>query len=225
MSGDNGKITLSVNAPRQRILGGVEAVPGLRLSLDSGGTAALDAVTIFGSDHGAPFDVLNGVVIQWGAALGNPCPEVAIAFPVQGAMEALALELAPLLERVHAGHRIDANEHGRFGELNEDALEAQAEVESLLDDRVEGCFSGELEYIDLDAEAYDLDDVCFIGAGITLTPRRAAALSEDEIRDLAEKVEQAGWQDGFPVYAPRDAIELLQDRGERLLDGELDEVT
>ena len=73
-------------------------------------------------------EVWNGKAQQWRTVLSQGCR----ALPDVNAIEQLAEKLAPLLDRVRAGHSVEWNGSNNVGRLTDDAQEASEEIDAIL---------------------------------------------------------------------------------------------
>ena len=99
--------------------------PLLTLSLDEDGHAEIVASTRYVHSVGATPDVVEGRAHEWEA------PRMAgdLARVDMAALERFALDVEPLLARVHAGHVIERCDGRRVGRLTDDAVAASRRVE------------------------------------------------------------------------------------------------
>lgn len=126
----------------------------------------------------------RGVEIQW----TSRAPSNTWVRTNEEAIEAMILEIGPLLARVHAGHNVLENAVTSEGTLSDDALEAADEIKEIID-------RGDWWTVDDVLDAYDwLDQSGWEGVPMSLTT------SNEELREMVDDIEQRALEDGFFVY-------------------------
>ncbi len=120
-------MNIEIKAVKDIVLGGPDRVPYLKLELYEDCNAVLCASHCPVSQD-LPSTEWRGGTRIWSASLSPG----AYAFADVAAIEALARQLRPLLERVAAGHWADWDGSTPFAHLTDDASEASAEIERLV---------------------------------------------------------------------------------------------
>jgi hypothetical protein len=120
---------ITINASADEVLGGPEWRPYLTLELTEGGEASLRTCDRHSSDNGTIFDVWHGRTCQWSASLSQG----SYTLPDVSKIEAIAEQVKPLLDRVHAGHSTYWDGSNYRGRLTEDAEEASEEIDRIFE--------------------------------------------------------------------------------------------
>ncbi len=120
-------MNIEIKAAKDTVLGGADRVPYLKLELYEDDNAILGASHCPVSQD-LPSAEWSGGTRIWSAIFSAG----AYALADVAAMEALARQLRPLLERVAAGHWADWDGSTPFSRLTDDASEASAEIERLV---------------------------------------------------------------------------------------------
>ncbi len=139
-------MNIEIKAAKNTVLGGPDRVPYLKLELYEDGNAVLCASHCLVSQD-LPSAEWSGGTRIWSASLSPG----AYALADLAAIESLARQLRPLLERVDAGHWADWDGSIPFSRLTDDASEASVAIERLV--QAERWWS--------DREVWDADDWLF----------------------------------------------------------------
>ena len=139
-------MNIEIKAAKNTVLGGPDRVPYLKLELYEDGNAVLCASHCLVTQD-LPSAEWSGGTRIWSASLSPG----AYALADLAAIEALARQLRPLLERVDAGHWADWDGSIPFSRLTDDASEASVAIERLV--QAERWWS--------DREVWDADDWLF----------------------------------------------------------------
>jgi|SRR6516164_7077263 hypothetical protein len=158
---------ITINASADEVLGGPEYRPYLTLELTEGGEASLRTWDRHSSNNGTTFDVWHGRTLEWSASLSQG----SYTLPDVAKIEALAEQVKPLLERVHAGHSTYWDGSNYCGRLTEDAEGADKEIERIFE---------VADWCDEDRQVWDASE-WIAGAGYLETARELGlTLASDE---------------------------------------------
>lgn len=139
-------------------------------------------------------DLQYGVTLSQGAAV----------LPSKNALLDLAEKLQPLVDRVHAGHEVDWNGSNMVGKLNEDAQEAEEEINYLFDRLAPDEWTREgVVIMPADEWIHDtrFDDI-------------TATMTDEELEAVAAEYERAAKRDG--AYLIGSVLEALKEAREEL---------
>jgi hypothetical protein len=123
-------MNIEIISDESEILGGANYIAYLEISLNEDGDAAIITSDRHNSNNGTPIDEWHMRTLTWGNSLSQGTLVVAD----RAAVEALAEKIRPLLERVHAGHSVKWDGSNMRGALDDDASEAQEEINRLVEE-------------------------------------------------------------------------------------------
>jgi hypothetical protein len=120
---------IAISASTDEVLGGREYRPYIELELMESGNASLSTGERHSSQNGTTFDRWHGRTLAWRHSLSQG----SYTLPDVMKIEALAEQVKPLLERVHAGYTTNWDGSNK-GRLTEDAQEASDAIERIFED-------------------------------------------------------------------------------------------
>jgi hypothetical protein len=188
-------------------VGGPGKKARIELVIDEDGSARLVATYVYSSENTTPEAVWHGRIreIGWTGSEGDavsPDPEK---------MEALALKLAPLAARVAAGRTIGWDGSNMRGTLDEDAAQAEDEIELIFDA--------------LEADDWQSDDLTVWDAEewiqLAVSEGLTAETTDEEIEAIAEADAEQAKKDG--VLLQGSTFEARRERRDEMIaerDGE-----
>lgn len=176
-------VSCSTSIPPQ-LLGGETFSGEIVIVLEADGTGTCDVRSLPSNGWIENKAAQRGVEIQWTART----PSNTWVRTDEDAIEAMILEIGPLLVRVHAGHDVFENAVTSEGTLSDDAQEAADEIKETID-------LGDWWTVDDVAAAYDwLDQIGWEGVPLSLTS------TDEELSEMVDDIEQRALEDGIFVY-------------------------
>lgn len=176
-------VSCSTSIPPQ-LLGGDTFSGEIVIVLDADGVGECDVRSLPSNSWIENKAAHRGVEIEWTAR----APSNTWVRTDEDAIEAMILEIGPLLARVHAGHEVLENAVTSEGTLSDDAREAADEIKEIID------LGDWWTVVDVIA-AYDwLEKIGWEGVPLSLTS------SNEDLREMVDDIEQRALEDGFFVY-------------------------
>ncbi len=176
-------VSCSTSIPPQ-LLGGNSFSGEIVIVLEADGAGECDVRSLPSNSWIENKAAQRGVEIQW----TSRAPSNTWVRTNEDAIEAMILEIGPLLARVHAGHDVLENADTSEGTLSDDAQEAADEIKEIMD-------LGDWWTVDDVLDAYDwLEQSGWEAVPLSLTT------SNEELRQMVDDIERRALEDGFFVY-------------------------
>ena len=181
---ENGEFVPCSTSFPTHLLGGETFSGEIVIVLEADGTGTCDVRSLPSNGWIENKAAQRGVEIQWTAR----APSNTWVRTDDDAIEAMVLEIGPLLARVHAGHAVFENAVTSEGTLSDDAQEAVDEIKEIID-------RGDWWTVDDVLGAYDwLDQTGWEGVPLSLTT------SKEDLSEMVDDIEQRALEDGIFVY-------------------------